>query len=174
MCFGNPGYKIAFDNVVVLVDEQRELNSAYLADVQEVTVDRDATDRQKEEAKQYNKIIKEERKVALLPVSEALYLNCDLLFSLVEIKNVSSNERARIDAILHENGNGIFLTEALDAPKLEISNFLPIRDLIFLTTWRNPDEHDATRKKRKSLEIRALTAFIGHKKSTKDTQHWFS
>lgn len=108
-------YKIAFDNVVVLVDEQRELNSAYLADVQEVTVDRDATDRQKEEAKQYNKIIKEERKVALPPVSEALYLNCDLLFSLAEIKNVSSNERARIDAILHENGNGIFLTEALDA-----------------------------------------------------------
>lgn len=108
-------YKIAFDNVVNLVDEQKKLNSTYLADVQEVKVGKDATKREKNEAKQYNKLIKEERKKELPPVSEALYLNCDLLFSLAEEKDISSSEQKKIDAILHENGDNIFLTKPLDA-----------------------------------------------------------
>lgn len=107
-------YQIAFDNVVVLVDEQRKLNDTYLADVQEAKADKDATKREKEEVKSYNKAIKEERKIALPPVSEALYLNCDLLFALAEERNISSSEQNRIEAVLHENGENIFLTQALD------------------------------------------------------------
>jgi hypothetical protein len=107
-------YKIAFDNVVNLVDEQKELNSTYLADVKEVKLGKDATKREKSEAKKYNKLIKEERKKELPPVSEALYLNCDLLFSLADQRDITSKEQNRIDSILHENGDNLFLTEPLD------------------------------------------------------------
>ncbi|MCM1122601.1 MAG: hypothetical protein NC416_08460 [Eubacterium sp.] len=101
-------YKIALDNVIILVDEQRALNDSYLAEIQEEKADKDATKREKKEVKEYNKLIKEERKVALPPVSEALYLNCDLLFALAEKRNISSAERSKISSILHENGDSIF------------------------------------------------------------------
>lgn len=107
-------YEIAFNNVNELVGAQRETNTAYLAPVQEAKADKDATKREKDEVNQYNKIIKEERKTALPPVNEALYLNCDLLFALAEQRNVPETEKARIEAILHENGDNIFLTDALD------------------------------------------------------------
>ena len=107
-------YKIAYDNVNILVDDQRELNAAYLADVVEIKAESGATKREKEEVKQYNKMLKAERKVAVPPVNEALYLNCDLLFALADELNIDSREQAKIDAILHENGENIFLTEALD------------------------------------------------------------
>ncbi|MDW5299587.1 MAG: hypothetical protein SA378_05550 [Sedimentibacter sp.] len=107
-------YKIAFDNVNVLVDDQKELNASYLAAVKEEKVEDGATKQQKEDTKQYNKMLKEERKVELPPVSEALYLNCDLLFALAEERGISSKEQKLFNAILHENGDCIFLTEALD------------------------------------------------------------
>lgn len=117
-------YKIAFDNVNVLVDEQKSLNKAYLEEVQEITVEdarknaseteKKTTKRLKQEAKEYNKYLKAQRKVALPPVSEALYLNCELLFALAEKRGFSSTEQKRIDGILHENGTRLFLTETLD------------------------------------------------------------
>lgn len=48
------------------------------------------------------------------PVDEALYLNCDLLFALAEQLDISVDEQKKIDAILHENGEPVFLTQALD------------------------------------------------------------
>lgn len=107
-------YSIAFDNVNILVDEQKMLNASYLADVVEEEVDKKASKREKKEVKQYNKMLKEERKVELPPVSEALYLNCDLLFALANECNISDEEKKDIDAILHGNGECIFLTKALD------------------------------------------------------------
>ncbi|MGN8905059.1 hypothetical protein ACTND3_01825 [Bacillota bacterium HCP28S3_F12] len=107
-------YKIARENVVVLVDEQKKLNAAYIAEIQEVKAGKDATKREKNEVKKYNKTIKEERKIALPPVSEALYLNSDLLFALAEERKIDDTERKKIEAILHENGENIFLTQALD------------------------------------------------------------
>ena len=107
-------YQVVYDNVNELVNKQKELNAAYLADVVEEKAGKSATKRQKEEIKQYNKIIKEERKTALPPVDEALYLNCDLLFSLAELRNITSTEKRDIEAILHEKGKNIFLTQALD------------------------------------------------------------
>ena len=59
-------------------------------------------------------MLKEQRKVELPPVSEALYLNIELLFALANEMQVSDEEQKRINAILHENGNEIFLTKALD------------------------------------------------------------
>lgn len=107
-------YQVIYDNVNELINNQKELNAEYLAKVVEEKAGKDATKRQKEEIKQYNKLIKQERKTALPPVDEALYLNCDLLFSLAEKRNITSDEKADIEAMLHENGENLFLTQALD------------------------------------------------------------
>ena len=109
-------YAIALNNVNVLVESQKELNLAYLSDIQEVSVNKEAEDedREKKEVKQYNKLLKAQRKVELPPVDEALYLNCDLLFALAEQLDISVDEQKKIDAILHENGEPVFLTQALD------------------------------------------------------------
>ena len=108
-------YKTTYDNVVVLVDGQKKMNEAYLKEVKEEKAKKDATKREKEEIKSYNKTIKEERKTALPPVSEALYLNCDLLFALAEECNITPSDKMTIEELLHENGENIFLTQVLDA-----------------------------------------------------------
>lgn len=107
-------YRIARENVNVLVDEQKELNAVYLADIKEAKAGKDATKREKAEVKKYNKLIKNERKIAVPPVCEALYLNADLLFALAKERNIDANEQRKIEVILHENGEPIFLTKALD------------------------------------------------------------
>lgn len=65
-------YDIALNNVNVLVESQKELNLAYLSDIQEVSVNKEAEDedREKKEVKQYNKLLKAQRKVELPPVDE--------------------------------------------------------------------------------------------------------
>ena len=107
-------YTVARENVNYLVDEQKRLNAEYLSDVKEVKAGKDATKREKKEIKQYNKAIKAERKTALPPVSEALYLNAELLFGLAKEKKISAAEQKKIENILHENGDVIFLAKALD------------------------------------------------------------
>lgn len=112
--YAQKAYEIAYNNVNYLVDEQKDLNEKYLADVVEVEIPKAATKREKEEIKQYNKLMKAERKVALPPVSEALYLNCDLLFALADELSISSKEKNKVDSILHENGESIFLMQVID------------------------------------------------------------
>lgn len=107
-------YRITFENVNVLAKEQEELNAAYLADIDKAEAGEDATKREKQEVKEYNKLLEEKRKKELPPVSEAFYLNCDLMFALADELDISQKERTRIDSIIHEDGERIFLTEALD------------------------------------------------------------
>ena len=118
-------YDIVYDNVNILVKEQHDLNDKYLADVEENTVTiekpsnnngetKKAYERKKKEAKEYNNMLKKRRETELPPVSEPLYLNCDLLFALADEINISSTEKSKIDSILHENGDSIFLTKPLD------------------------------------------------------------
>ena len=107
-------YERAYYNVNVLLDEQKSLNNSYMAPIVEAKVEKGATKREKEEVKQYNKLIKEERKVSVPPVSEALYLNCDMLFAIAKEKGINQKEKNKIDSLLHERGNDLFLTKALD------------------------------------------------------------
>ena len=107
-------YACARENVNYLVDEQKKLNIDYISDIEELTADAGATKRVKDEIKQYNKSLRAERKIALPPVSEALYLNVEVLFGLANEMNISSAEKQKIDSILHANGESIFLTKALD------------------------------------------------------------
>ena len=107
-------YAIAFENVNILADGQRNQNEIYLADIKKVEVKKGATKREKEETKEYNKALEKERKIALPPVNESLYLNCDLLFALADKMDISQKEKDKIVSILHGNDEPIFLTEALD------------------------------------------------------------
>lgn len=122
-------YNIAYDNVTILLDEQRTLNSTYLADVSELSIEepdyRFMTDDEKKAAKQeykaekkrlkeYNNGLKESRKTELPPVYEPLILNCDLLFALAEEMNISSTEKAEIEAILQTDKNGVFLSKPIN------------------------------------------------------------
>lgn len=107
-------YNIAFENVNILADSQKELNKTYLAEVKQIEKKKGATKREKKEVKEYNKALKDERKIALPPVNESLYLNCDLLFALADKLDISQLEKDKIDSILHDNNKQMFLTKALD------------------------------------------------------------
>ena len=122
-------YNIAYDNVTILLDEQRKLNATYLEDVQELTVPepdyRFMTEKEKEEAekeykaeqkrlKAYNKALKDARETELPPLYEPLVLNCDLLFALADEMGISSKEKAEIEDILQTDKNGVFLSKAVN------------------------------------------------------------
>lgn len=108
-------YDIALSNVNYMVEEQKSSNSTYLENVKTITADKTATKSQQEEIKQYNKLLTEKRKTELPPMYEPLLLNCELLFSLAEELGMPETELQRIDGILHENGEPIFLIEPINA-----------------------------------------------------------
>ena len=122
-------YNIAYDNVTILLDEQRKLNATYLANVKEETISepdyRYMTASEKTEAektfkeeqkriKAYNKQLKANRKTELVSMYEPLILNCDLLFALAEKMNITDKEKTKIEAILQTSTNGVFLAEPIN------------------------------------------------------------
>lgn len=122
-------YEIAYDNVTLLLEDQRQLNSAYLNEVSEVSVPepnykfmtdtekkakKKQYEQEKKDAKAYNKALKEARKTELPSVYEPLALNCELLFGLAGKMELSSKEKTDIEAILQTSSNGIFLTKVVN------------------------------------------------------------
>lgn len=122
-------YKIASENVTVLLKQQRLINSAYLSDVVEETVaepdyrymtNQEKKDKKKEykdeqkRVKQYNKTLKENRKTELPSLYEPLVLNCELLFELADQMNINSSEKTEIESILETDNNGIFIIEPIN------------------------------------------------------------
>ncbi len=122
-------YGIIFDNVTVLLSEQRKLNSIFLNDVVEVTISepdyRYLSDKEKKEkmdeyktekklAQEYNKNQKEIRETELPQLYEPLILNCELLFALADEMELSAEEKNNIEAILQTNSNGIFISRPIN------------------------------------------------------------
>jgi len=93
-------YEITKNNVNHLIEQQKKLNSTYLADVKEVEIPEDASKEEKKQIKEYNKSLNVERKTELPPVYEPLILNCDLLFALAEELNIESAEKINVNGIL--------------------------------------------------------------------------
>ncbi len=123
-------YNIAYDNVTILLDEQRAMNVTYLEGVKELTVDepdyRFMTEEEKKEVEQeykdeqkrlkaYNKSLKETRKTELPSLYEPLVLNCELLFALADEINISNQEKSEIEAILQTGSNGVFMVDPINA-----------------------------------------------------------
>lgn len=107
-------YDLVLNNVTLLVSNQLDLNTNYLADVQKIEIPKGATEAKKKEIEQLNKQSEEERKTALMPISEPLMLNCDLLFSIARALGISPTEQAKIESILHHNNQPLFLIPAID------------------------------------------------------------
>ena len=107
-------YAIVLDNVNYLVKEQKTMNDTYLAVVKETPVPKGATNSEKDQINNYNKMLKENRKTEFAPVSEPLRLNCDLLFGIAAELDITATDKARVDAILHSNGARLFLNESID------------------------------------------------------------
>lgn len=122
-------YKIASENVTVLLRNQRELNTTYLNAVKEQTVtepdyrymskeeEKEAKKEYKAEKKrvnQYNKALKENRKTELPSLYEPLVLNCELLFALADQLDLDNAEKADIEAILKTDTSGIFMVRPIN------------------------------------------------------------
>ena len=108
-------YEIARENTVELVDEQRLLNEKYMANIEKVKPSKNANNKEKKEVEKYNKMLKEERKIALPPISEALYVNADLLFALSNEMDLDDSEKTKIEEILHRKDEKIFLDDYVDS-----------------------------------------------------------
>lgn len=107
-------HSILVDNVNYLVSEQRTMNSKYIAPVQDTPTPKDATKEEKTQISNYNKMLKENRKTELMPVSEPLLLNCELLYALSDKLDISESKQLEIDGILHPKGEALFLMKPLD------------------------------------------------------------
>ena len=122
-------YEIAYDNVGVLLHEQKSMNQTYLADLQEAEAvepdywfmsDEDQKEAkaeykaEKKRVKAYNEAMQEYRETELPPIYEPLRLNCDLLFALAEKRHISPAEKRRIEAVLETETNGVFLSEPVN------------------------------------------------------------
>ena len=112
--FLQKAYNIVLENVNYLVNEQRTMNETYLSPIKEAVAQKDDTNSEKEQIKNYNKMIKEKRIVECSPVLEALEINCELLFDMADELQISEADRTKVDMILHPDGNRIFLNEAID------------------------------------------------------------
>ena len=107
-------YKIVGDNVNYLADEQKKTNETYIAPYKDTEIPNGSTNKEKDQINAYNKTMREARKTELPPVSDALVLNCELMFALAEKLDVPETEKARVDALLHPQNERLFLTEPLD------------------------------------------------------------
>jgi hypothetical protein len=76
---------------------------------------KNASKEQRREIKAYNTMLKQVRLTELPPVCEPLLLNCELLFALMDRMDLPEKERTRVNEILHENGQPVFLCRPLDA-----------------------------------------------------------
>ena len=122
-------YDIAYDNVTILLGEQRELNTTYLEEVKELELEepdyrfmtgeekKTAEKQYKDEKKRldaYNDELKEARKTELPTLYEPLILNCDLLFALANEMQVGDSVKAEIEEILKTSENGTFLVDPVN------------------------------------------------------------
>lgn len=112
-------YSLAVENINFMINDQKSMNSTYMADIKEKAIPKDVDKETKEEIKEYNKKIKEERKTELPPVYEPLYLNCDLAYAILnnyeDILTDYQVKRDMLDRNLHgTNASIVFLNEPLD------------------------------------------------------------
>lgn len=115
-------YKIIKENVAVLIEEQNNLNKAYLADVQKAILDekqaKKLNDKEKKAEQKridaYNDALEDARKKELPPLYEPLVLNCDLLFALAENMEIDDSAKTTISSMLQTEKGGIFLSSPVN------------------------------------------------------------
>ena len=107
-------FETALNNINHLVGTQREQNEAYLAPFMKIPAPENASKAEKKEIEEVNKVREKEHARALPPIYEPFLLNCDCFFQIIKEKELTEEEARRIDSMIHENGQPVFLTEAVD------------------------------------------------------------
>lgn len=105
---------ILINNTNYLTEQQIEMNKVYLNEVKKVPIPDDATKIQKKDIKEYNQSMKEKRKTELPPISEALLLNIDMLYSVAGELDLPEEEKNRIDTLFRNAEGILFLVTPLD------------------------------------------------------------
>ena len=123
-------FELTKENINYMIDGQRANNEVFLAPVAEVKINKSESKKIKDEKKAYNTLLNEERKHELAPISEALALNCELLFAIADKIEVSDNEKHRIDNMLHEKGKPLFLAKQVDEAYWF---FKPVEEIEYVT-----------------------------------------
>lgn len=108
-------YNLMIDVVNELIDEQRQLNDTYLADIEKEEIPDDAEKDEKKEIEQYNKMLEETRKTELPPISEPLRICSEMMFALADELDISDDAKREIEKMLHENRQDLFLNQLIDA-----------------------------------------------------------
>lgn len=125
-------YTVALNNSNYLFDQQAEMNKMYLSEVEKIAYPDGATKAQKKEVDEYNKYLKEVREKELPPVSDALLLNIDMLYSVAQELDVSDTEKKRIDALFKDENGVLFLTVPYDQLySFEENKITEIEDVTF-------------------------------------------
>lgn len=105
VAFLQKAYSIARGSASDLAEEQEKLNREYLMKLEKKKVEKDASEKDKEQIDEYNEYIDyltEVRKTELPPVYEPLRLFCELLFGIADELDLSQDERMDAESILRE------------------------------------------------------------------------
>ena len=107
-------YETALDNVNELIPEQRSLNSTFLSPVEKLdgagSMPWDSDEMKEKDS--YNKMLEDERKVALAPLYEPLIMNLELLRAIV-VERPDVIQGSSPEEIIHSDGE-LFLVDGLD------------------------------------------------------------
>lgn len=107
-------YTITKNNVNNLVNEQRKENAEYMKKPKIKDTQSGFHPIANRDIKKENKNAINETNIQLPPVSQALLINCQLLFALSEELGISDSDKQSIMNIIHPNGEKLFLNETID------------------------------------------------------------
>ncbi len=115
----NKAYSITKATTNKLISKQLELNTTYLKEIDRIDVGKmsdktEADKKKRKEAEAYNKTLEENRKKELPPIYEPFWLNCNLLFKLAKLCDISSQEKSELEGMLHGNEIELFLNKPLN------------------------------------------------------------
>lgn len=106
-------YDLALNNVNHLTGKQKEINSTYIAAVKKVSIPKTATKSEKKKIEAYNEALEDKRETELPETYEPLAINCELLFAVANKLNISQADKDRIDGILSDGDDSLFLTKPI-------------------------------------------------------------
>lgn len=106
-------YDLALNNVNHLTGKQKEINSTYIAAVKKVSTPKTATKSEKKKIEAFNEALEDKRETELPETYEPLAINCELLFAVANKLNISQADKDRIDGILSDGDDSLFLTKPI-------------------------------------------------------------
>lgn len=97
------------------INAQMINNEKYSRDVEDREASKTATEDEKKQIKEYNKMLKELRKTELPPIDDSLLINVKLMLDLANKLNLPDDELKSLDKLIHSNNENLFLVDTIDS-----------------------------------------------------------